>query len=147
MTLPTKQICKRPGQVLAQHPVAWLLAGGTLFWMWGGLIPRIRWNAIEMMMARNLLAGNGLVVAPLDPPALWRPLLGALVCASVELFTTSPRLIYQIVYAVALTTFSIASFYAARALWDATAGHVACLFILTRSEEHTSELQSLRHLV
>jgi hypothetical protein len=131
MTLPTKQICKRIGQVLTLHPVARLLAGGTLFWIWGGLIPRIRWNAIEMMMARNLLTGNGLVVAPLDPPALWRPLLGALVCAFVELFTSSPRLVYQIVYAVSLTAFLVASFYAARALWDAAAGHVACLFILT----------------
>src|ERR1035441_9789224 len=42
MTLPTKQICKRLGQALALHPVAWLLAGGTLFWIWGGLIPRIK---------------------------------------------------------------------------------------------------------
>src|ERR1035441_1041118 len=96
MTLPTKQICQRLGRALALHPIAWLLVGGTLFWVWGGLIPRIRWNAIEIMMAKNLLAGNGLVVAPLDPPALWRPLLGALVCALVELFTTSPRLVYQI---------------------------------------------------
>jgi hypothetical protein len=150
MTLPTKQICKRLGQALTLHPAAWLLAGGTLFWIWGGLIPRIRWNAIEMMMARNLLAGNGLVVAPLDPPALWRPLLGALVCAFVELFTSSPRLVYQIVYAVSLTAFSIASFYAARALWDATAGHVACLFILT-SGALTSRLinhvDSISHVV
>jgi len=150
MTLRTKQICNRLGQALALHPIAWLLAGGTLFWMWGGLIPRIRWNAIEMMMAKNLLAGNGLVVAPLDPPALWRPLLGALVCAFVELFTTSPRAVYQIVYAVSLTTFSIASFYAARALWDAAGGHAACLFILT-SGALTSRLinhvHSISHVV
>src|SRR5580698_10372501 len=146
MTLPTKPICKRIGQVLVLDPIAWLLLGGTLFWMWGGLIPRIRWNAIEMMMARNLLAGNGLVVAPLDPPALWRPLLGALVCAFVELFTSSPRLIYQIVYAVSLTTFLIASFYAARALWDAAAGHAACLFILT-SGALTSRLISHVHSI
>jgi hypothetical protein len=78
MTLPTKQICKRLGPVLALHPIVWLLVGGTFFWMWGGLIPRIRWNAIEMMTAKNLRAGNGLVVARLDPPALWRPLLGAI---------------------------------------------------------------------
>ena len=81
-----------------------------------------------MTMARNLLSGNGLVVAPLDPPALWGPLLGVLVCAPVDLFTTSPRVVHQIVYAVALTAFLIASSYAARALWDAPAGHVAvCL--------------------
>jgi len=49
-----KQICKRLGQVLALHPVAWLLAGGTL-WIWGGLKPRIGWHAIEMPMARHLL--------------------------------------------------------------------------------------------
>jgi hypothetical protein len=118
--------------------------------MWGGLIPRIRWNAIEMMMARNLLAGNGLVVAPLDPPALWRPLLGALVCAFVELFTGNPRVVYQIVYAVSLTTFLIASFYAARALWDATAGHVSCLFILTSgllTSRLVSHVDSISHVV
>jgi len=150
MTLPTKQICKRLGQALALHPIAWLLVGGTLFWVWGGLIPRIRWNAIEMMMAKNLLAGNGLVVAPLDPPALWRPLLGALVCAFVELFTTSPRLVYQIVYAVSLTTFLIASFYAARALWDAAAGYMACLFILTSgalTSRLISHVHSISHVV
>ncbi|MGA2739154.1 MAG: hypothetical protein ABSG65_17080 [Bryobacteraceae bacterium] len=150
MTLLTKQICKRLGQVLARHPVAWLLAGTALFWMWGGLIPRIRWNAIEMMMAKNLLAGNGLIVAPLDPPALWRPLLGALVCASVELFTTSPRLVYQIVYAVSLTVFLVASFYAARALWDAAAGHVACLFILTSgalTSRLVNHVDSISHVV
>jgi hypothetical protein len=150
MTFSTKQICKRLCQVLALHPVVWLLVGGALFWIWGGLIPRIRWNAIEMMMAKNLLAGNGLVVAPLDPPALWRPLLGALVCAFVELFTTSPRAVYQIVYAVSLTTFLIASFYAARALWDAAAGHIACLFIVT-SGALTSRLinhvHSISHVV
>lgn len=65
------------------------------------------------------------------------PLLGALVCAFVELFTTNPRLVYQIVYAVFLTTFLIASLYAAHALWDAAAGHVACLFILTRGARAT----------
>jgi len=150
MTLPTKQIYSRLSHVVVLHPLAWLLAGGALFWMWGGLIPRIRWNAVEMMMARNLLAGNGLVVAPLDPPALWRPLLGALVCASVELFTSSPRLVYQIVYAVSLTTFLIASFYAARALWDATAGHVACLFILSSgllTSRLVSHVDSISHVV
>ena len=150
MTLPTKQICKRICQALVLHPIAWLLVGGTLFWMWGGLIPRIRWNAIEMMMAKNLLAGNGLIVAPLDPPALWRPLLGALVCAFVELFTSSPRLVYQIVYAVSLTTFLIASFYAARALWDAAAGHAACLFILTSgalTSRLISHVHSISHVV
>ena len=150
MTLPTKQIGKRLGRSIALHPIVWLLVGGTLFWMWGGLIPRIRWNAIEMMMAKNLLAGNGLIVAPLDPPALWRPLLGALVCAFVELFTTSPRLVYQIVYAVSLTTFLIASFYAARALWDAAAGHAACLFILTSgalTSRLISHVHSISHVV
>lgn len=150
MTLPTKQIYKWLGRTLAMHPIAWLLAGGSLSWLWGGLIPRIRWNAIEMMMAKNLLAGNGLVVAPLDPPALWRPLLGALVCAFVELFTTSPRLVYQIVYAVSLTTFLMASFYAARALWDAAAGHAACLFILTSgalTSRLISHVHSISHVV
>lgn len=150
MTLPTKQIGKRLGQVVALHPAAWLLPGVPLFLMWGGLIPRIRWNAIEMMMAKNLLAGNGLVVAPLDPPALWRPLLGALACALVELFTPSPRLVYQIVYAVSLTTFLIASFYAASALWDATAGHLACLFIVTSgalTSRLISHVHSISHVV
>jgi hypothetical protein len=137
MTPPTKQICKRIGQLLVLHPIAWLL-------------PRIRWNAIEMMMAKNLLAGNGLIAAPLDPPALWRPLLGALVCAFVELFTSSPRLVYQIVYAVSLTTFLIASFYAARALWDAAAGHAAFLFILTSgalTSRLVSHVHSISHVV
>jgi hypothetical protein len=150
MTLPPKHICKRLGQVLALHPVVWLITAGALFWMWGGLIPRIRWNAIEMMMAKNLLAGNGLIVAPLDPPALWRPLLGALACAFVELFTTSPRLVYQIVYAVSLTVFLAASFYAARALWDAAAGHVACLFILTSgalTSRLVNHVDSISHVV
>lgn len=112
-------------------PILWVLIGVILFWAWGGLLPRVRWNAIELMMGRNLLRGYGLVVAPLDPPALWRPLFGVLLCAFVELFTTDPYVIYQTVYTLSLTVFLISAFYAARTLWGATAGHVACLFILT----------------
>ena len=118
-------------RILIQHPALWALAGGILFAVWGGLMPRIRWNAIEMMIARNMLLGRGFVVAPLDPPALWRPPLGVFLCAAVELFNTDPFVIYRLIYAVALTTFLITSFYAAKALWDTTAAHVACLFILT----------------
>lgn len=131
------------------HLIVWLVAGAILFWVWGGLIPRIRWNAIELMMGRNLLLGNGLTLAPLDPPALYRPVLGALLCASVELFTTDPFAVCRIVYAVSLTVFLIASFYAARALWDRTAGHAACLFILTSgalTARLVTHFQSLSHI-
>ena len=123
--LPTVRL-----RVSSNHPVlGW--AGCILFWAWGGLIPRIGWNLIEMMIGQNLLAGNGPIVAPLDPPALWRPPLGSFLCAFVELFTADPCSIYRIIYSVSLTAFLITAFYTARALWGATAGHVACLFILT----------------
>lgn len=71
------------------------------------------------------------MVAPLDPPRSGVLCSAQLVCAFAELFTSNPRLVYQIVYAVSLTTFLVASLYAARAQWDAAAGHAACLFILT----------------
>jgi hypothetical protein len=119
------------GRILVQHPTLWALAGGILFAAWGGAIPRIRWNAVEMMIGRNLLLGNGFVMAPLDPPALGRPLLGPLLCAVVELFSTDPYVIFRVIYATALTVFLITMFYAAKALWDTAAAHLACLFIVT----------------
>jgi hypothetical protein len=118
-------------RILVQHPTLWALAGGILFTTWGGLIPRIRWNAVEMMIGRNLLLGNGFVMAPLDPPAVGRPLLGPLLCAVVELFSTDPYVIFRTIYAVALTVFLVTMFYAAKALWDTAAGHLACVFIVT----------------
>jgi hypothetical protein len=125
------QIRGRLERILVLHPVFWALAGAILFTVWGGLIPRIRWNAVEMMIGRNLLLGNGFVMAPLDPPALWRPPFAVFLCALVELFNTDPFIVYRAIYAVSLTTFLIASFYAAKALWDTTAAHLACIFILT----------------
>jgi hypothetical protein len=118
-------------RILVQHPTFWVLAGGILFAAWGGVIPRIRWNAVEMMIGKNLLLGNGFVIAPLDPPALGRPLLGPLLCAVVELFSTDPYVIFRVIYAVALTAFLVTMFYAAKALWDTAAAHLACLFIVT----------------
>ena len=56
-------------------------------------------------MGRNLLLGNGFVMAPLDPPALGRPLLGPVLCAVVELFSTDPYVIFRTIYATALTVF------------------------------------------
>ena len=117
--------------LLGRHPVGWGLAGLFIFWIWGGLIPGIDWNAIEMMMGRNLLLGNGLVVAPGDPPAIWRPVLGAGLCAVVEIFTSDPFRIYRILYTASLTTFLVCMFYAARALWGVLAAHVAAMLILT----------------
>jgi hypothetical protein len=118
-------------RILVQHPTLWALAGGILFTTWGGLIPRIRWNAVEMMMGRNLLLGNGFVMAPLDPPALGRPLLGPVLCAVVELFSTDPYVIFRTIYATALTVFLVTMFYVAKALWDTAAAHLACVFIVT----------------
>jgi len=66
-----------------------------------------------------------------DPPALWRPPLGGLLCALVELFTTDPQLIYRLLYTVSLTTFLITSFYAVKALWGTMAANLDCVFIVT----------------
>jgi hypothetical protein len=118
-------------RILVQHPSFWALAGGILFAAWGGAIPRIRWNVVEMMIGRNLLLGKGFVMAPLDPPALGRPLLGPLLCAVVELFNTDPYVIFRVIYATALTVFLITMFYAAKALWDTAAAHLACVFVVT----------------
>jgi hypothetical protein len=118
-------------RILVQHPSFWALAGGILFAAWGGAIPRIRWNAVEMMIGRNLLLGNGFVMAPLDPPVLGRPPLGPVLCAVVELFSTDPYVIFRVIYAAALTVLLITIFYAAKALWDTAAAHLTCIFIVT----------------
>ena len=132
MTQRRLAICfRRLASVLTLHPVIWAIAGCLLFWAWGGLMSSVSWNAIEIMMGRNLLRGYGLVVAPLDPPALWRPLLGALICALIERFVTDPFIVYRVIYSISLSVFLVATFYAARELWGRTAGHVACVFVLT----------------
>ncbi len=137
-------------QALIFSPAAWLVGGGVIFWTWSGLLPKVSWNAIELMMAKNWLAGSGLIVAPLDPPALWRPLLGPLVCVPVECVTSDPFLIYRIIYTASLTVLLVCSFYAARKLWDVAAGHLACLFIVTNgaiTDRLITHVHSISHVV
>lgn len=134
----------RLARIFIHHPTFWFITGAALFTVWGGLIPRIRWNAIEMMVAKNLLLGNGFIVAPLDPPQLWRPPFAVFLCAAVELFNTDPFVIYRVIYAVSLITFLVTAFYAAQLLWDTAAAHLACIFILT-SGAMTANLVSHIH--
>ncbi len=117
-------------KLLIAHPVAWISIGAPLFFAWAGTIPAIRWNAIEMMIGANLLAGRGAIVAPLDPPALWRPPLAWLLCAAVEVFVRDPLMIFQVVYTISLTVFLVTSFYAAKRIWGPVAAHSTCLFIM-----------------
>ncbi len=133
-------------RLLVEHPFGWGLVGLLFFWIWGGLIPKIEWNIMEMMIGRNLILGNGLVAAPYEPPALWRPPLGSGLCAFVELFTSDPFLIFRIIYTASLTIFLVCMFYSARGLWGMTAAHVACMFVLT-SGALTARLISHNHSI
>jgi hypothetical protein len=120
-------------RALTAHPSIWVLLGVPLLFAWSGTMVAIRWNAMEMMIGGNLLAGRGPIVAVLDPPALWRPPLGSLLCAAIEIFVRDPFRIFQIVYTASVISLLVTTFYVARKVWGLIAAHAACLFIVTSS--------------
>jgi hypothetical protein len=117
-------------KAVIESPLIWLLFGAPFFFLWAGTIPAIRWNAIEMMIGANVLAGHGPIVGVLDPPAIWRPPLGWLLCACGELFVRDPLLLFQGLYTFCITAFLAASFYVAKRTWGLAAAHATCVFIL-----------------
>jgi hypothetical protein len=136
--------------VLVDHPTLWLILGIPFFICWAGVIPMIGWNAIEMMIGHNLLIGRGYIVAPLDPPALWRPMLGSFVCAAVELITRDPLLVFEIVYTASLAIFTASIFYTAHRIWGRIAAHAACFFVFTSpglTSLLTLHVHGLSHIV
>jgi hypothetical protein len=135
---------------LIAHPWIWVCLGVPLLLAWSGTIVAIRWNAMEMMIGRNLLAGRGPIVAVLDPPALWRPPLGWLLCAALEVFVRDPFRIFQILYASAVTLLAATAFYVARKVWGLVAAHAACLFILSSTATTSlliDHVHGLSHIV
>ena len=125
---------RRPAlTAFVEHPLIWGMLGVPLLVAWSGTMVAIRWNAIEMMIGANLLAGRGPIVAVLDPPALWRPPLGWLLCAAVETLVRDPFRVFQVLYTVSLATCAVTGFYLARKLWGLVAAHAVCVFILGSS--------------
>ena len=113
------------------HPWTWVLLALPLLVAWSGTVYGVRWNLMEMMIGRNLLAGRGPVVAVLDPPALWRPPLGWMMCAAVETVVRDPFRVFQVLYTLSVAGALVGLFHAARRAWGLAAAHAACLFLLT----------------
>jgi hypothetical protein len=116
---------------LIKTPVIWAIFSAFFFWHVGGLLDRINWNVIEMMIGRNLLSGNGYIVAPLDPPAIWRPVFTPFLCAVIEIFTKDPFLIFKIMLSASLTTLIISSFYIMKETANLKAAHISAYLIIS----------------
>jgi hypothetical protein len=117
--------------IVTNTPIVWGIFGILFFWHVGGLLDKIGWNAIEIMIGKNLLSGNGYIVAPLDPPAIWRPVFIPFLCALTEIITKDPKLIFRIIYTISLTNFIIWSFYILKIIHNKKAGHICCFLIMS----------------
>ncbi len=103
--------------IAAEYPVLWAIVGAAFFFHVGGLLPTIQWNVFEIMIGKNLLLGNGYIAAPLDSPAIWRPMLASFMCAFMEMVASDPVMVFRLVYAVSMISLLVTGFYLAKRIW------------------------------
>lgn len=136
--------------LVRETPLAWMVVTFVAYAYYAQFVSTTRWNAIELIIAQNLL-DHGAYVTSLDYPSAltWRPLLPTLLVTFVRVWVESPITIYQIVCGASLATLAATLFLAARAIWGTVAGHVAaCLtfFCPALTSALINHLHSYSHL-
>ena len=113
-------------------PLLWSLAALCGFGWYAQFIPHPSWNAIELIIAQNLLE-HGRFATSLDYPSAitWRPVLPTLVVTLLRLLTDDPLTIYRIFCAAAVCSLTTSLFLIVRRLFGRIAGHVAAALALT----------------
>ncbi len=115
------------------NPLLWFFLLSAVYFHISSLIPNLEWNMVEIMIGQNLMHGHGYVVTPGDPPALWRPPLVPFLTIPLQLFTNDVRLIFQLVYSLAVTSLGISLFYTAKRIWSSlAAAHFAAFLVATQ---------------
>ena len=91
------------------HPILWIpFIGGITFS--NVSLMSDRWN-VELMIAKNILGGFGMVLDPGSPPALWRPPLPSLLLVPIEYFIEDPNLVFRIFITILVIAFFCTIFY------------------------------------
>ncbi len=116
---------------LWRHPWLWLLVYGAISYQQIVKIRYIGFNLIEALLGKSLFNGWGYVFAPLDPPALSRPMFAPFLCAIIERFVTHPVDVYRTLHVVALSSFLASIFYLFKTIAGSKAGNLAALLLLT----------------
>lgn len=111
--------------VLGQHPIPWLLLFAFVVYHQVTKINYIGFNIIEALLGKSLFHGWGYAFAPLDPPALSRPILAPVLCGIIELFVTHPTDVYRCLYVFSLGSFLVSIFYLFKSIAGAKAGNLA----------------------
>jgi hypothetical protein len=112
-----------------EHPAAWGVFA-IVFFAYISRLPINGWN-VEMLIARNLLRGQGFVVSPLDPPALWRPPLAVLALVPLEWLFDDPKIIYKVFATLCLSATTVTLFYLMKRIGGIAAAHFSQLFVFT----------------
>ena len=118
-------------RLAVDQPWAWALFALILFGWYAQFILHISWNAIELIIAQNLIE-HGVFATSLDYPSAvtWRPVVPTFVVTALRLLTEDPLTIYRIFCAVAVATLTSCLFLTAKRLAGLFAAHLAAALTL-----------------
>lgn len=97
-----------------RSPLLWGFFFLGFFALQSTLIQATVWNIVEIGIGKNFFRGIGYVWTVGDPPALWRPIGGTILCGLIGLFVEDDLTLFRIYYCLCLTSFSIGAVYLGR---------------------------------
>jgi len=117
---------------LFETPLLWLFLGVLLNFYIPSLNKNLlEWNIVEISIAQNILEGQGYVLDPLSPPAIWRPPLIPLLTLPMLLVTNNPVKIFTILYLLSIASLAAFLFYSAKLISGRLGAHIASFLAIS----------------